>query len=344
MTAIIYIILLCISSILFIVLWTFIMHQFCTTKVKRIERVFKTSLLALLATLSVFLNVSTYLAFILPDYAHISDSTLWVVSNLLEVTVLILGFYLFSMFQMSIICDMYTPINMKPPKWIKPLFNAIQFTYFFTVLFFFSFVYLFKNVIWIWRFYFVLSSVTFIQALIVFCVLRRLLKIFKNIDRCNMNDAKLKKAQHAIRIAMIVVIALCFVSLVCGCFALEYTYHYLPLDFDHILLYLVLHSLFLLLVIIALFLWIYKDTKWCFLNRKSTVCDVWGCGAFWAKCCDECCCCNCQHNYHFKSRQHKVFDAAEMLLNEPTVMTVNPHSIGTKSSRTPEQQTAKLCV
>ena len=88
---------------------------------------------------------------------------------------------------------------------------------------------------------------------------------------------------------------------------MEYMDDYIRIHFDHTLLSLVMHSVFLILVITALFLWIFEKVQCCRL-QKGTVCQYWGCGAFWAVCCDEC----CRHNFEFKDKG-KEFEKFEIL-------------------------------
>ena len=308
----IYLLLLCISSIIFIILWIYTLQQFCSATVKSVQRARKLWLLLLLSTFSILLNSSIYLSCIFPNFIIFATYNLWILTDILEVIVLMLGFYLYGEFQIGIIHDMYIPINMKPPAWIKNVFDIIKSIYFITVLAFYSFVYVFDDRVWVFRFYFVLSAVTFVQSLIALCVLWRILNKLNALRAYIKNQSentKLKKAQKAMRIALFIVGIICFTCIISALFAVEYICNFIPIQFDHTLFLLIMHSVFLMLVIIALFLWMYKKSKWCIV-RKHTICDYWGCASFWVFCCGECC-------LDRKEKQKRT--KTEVLLREPTM-------------------------
>eukprot|EP00483_Globobulimina_turgida_P011385 UN11407 len=111
----------------------------------------------------------------------------------IEAVTMIVGFHLFHIFQISIINDMYIPVNIRSPKWIKYILNIIEFVFICLVLIFYMLLYLSHNIYWTHAFYIVLSVIVFLHSLCILFVLKRLLNIL-----CNVNiDLKAGKLETA---------------------------------------------------------------------------------------------------------------------------------------------------
>merc|ERR1712079_857984 len=74
---------------------------------------------------------------------------------------------------------------------------------------------------------------------------------------------------------------------------------------------LIMHSVFLIMVLTALLLWVYQRGKCCVLEKK-TVCHYWGCAPFWGYWCGVC----CTHNFGKKRRKKRMADRARPLMDE----------------------------
>ncbi len=258
-----------------------------------------------LATFSLALNVTIHIT-VLQTRNRFHFTAL---SAILEVLVLLIGFHLFGVFQIGIIKDMYIPIGQKPPQWIGHIFNIIEGLYFMSVFVLYIMAYLFSDLRWIYRFYIVLSTITFVQSLMAIVILWRLIPLLPT------------GSKRALYITLSVQFAICFVAAVSACFAVEYIVPFIPLHLPRVFLIVIMHAVFLIIVLTALLLWVYKGGKCCVLERR-TVCHYWGCGPFWAHCCARC----CTHNFGSKRRMRPNPDNGQQPLIREDMEDAKPVS------------------
>eukprot|EP01084_Bolivina_argentea_P018581 34549_1 len=105
-TAQLYILLLIISSVILFILWMLAIQQLCITTIIDKQRLIRTILGIIWATLGISLNLLVYISSIDPNF-HLS--TISMISNIIEACLLIMGFNIAHIVINNMIYNMYIP-------------------------------------------------------------------------------------------------------------------------------------------------------------------------------------------------------------------------------------------
>ena len=307
-----------VSSCILVTMWILIMQQLCNAKLYERTRLYRISLLCILSTFAVLNNGLLYLWSLYPHYLIVMFNIgLWVITYIIEGIAVIIGYHTFCVFQMTIIKNMYVPLNMSPPKWIKNAMAVIEFAYIAAA--FICYALLIKNKDpdkYAQIFYVILNGVVCIQSCIASILF---FKLLSTLNECNIDNSddmyeKIQTAKHRVQFGIFLDLVICIVCLFSMTIATDFLWNYLHISFNHKLLDCTLHSVFLIFILISLYLWIYQSTYCCELNT-GTVCDNCGCNEvakFWCPCCTR------------RRKRKRKTPREEVLLHDSTTKT---HSI-----------------
>eukprot|EP01084_Bolivina_argentea_P120741 214066_1 len=288
-TQTIHFLLLGFSSFILIVLWIICVQQLCITKIRDKQRLRRSTQITFFCTMSIMLNTLEYLSFIYPTTTIHGMIPLKSATSLFEAFVIMTGYHIFRIFNLSIIDRLYETINAKRSKWIGTFFTLLEIFIIVMVFICYSAQFFHSKIQWIEIFYVILAVVICIQAISIIISLNGILKMINSVTILeNVNDIQINTAQRALHGAICVAIIVCIVSIVAVINYIEIMYDYIGLSLDKTLVICIDHSMFLIILSGALILWIYKRGECCMIYQKS-VCIVYGCGEFWWFTC-ECCC------------------------------------------------------
>ena len=273
-----YLIIMGASSFILLIIWTLMMQQLCHTKLQNRTRLYNTTLLVIFSTLSLFNNALIYLVAFMPEYKLFHRFKIWILCYIVEPFALIMGFHIFIISQLTIIHNMYLPMNIHPPKWIKSVLQIVEFIYIAAVFFCYTVLLVLNDQKFAQIFYVFLMATVLILSLMASIIFCRLLRTLNKIVGCEQEE-KLTTAKHGVRVGITLSIITCIVCIICGIIAVDIIFEDVVIGFNHDLIDAVFHSIFLFMISISLYLWIYQPAYCCYI-RKRTVCDSCGCNDF----------------------------------------------------------------
>eukprot|EP01084_Bolivina_argentea_P009624 17953_1 len=239
--------------------------------------------MTLFCSFCIILNILDYCYALFPQIlCRLFNNNIYLidVANVLEAITAIFGLYGFHSLELSAIYKLYNPISSDPPRWIINVFHIenvvcnIAVLTCYTLHFVYHHEYKHNSIYFIYIFYAILYSRMTIDAIIILCAASKMLNILK---KSSINSPRRLQIKYAIKRIKCSIYALgmniiFFLSVVIIVFTIIFNPHpYLRpghVTFGHFM-----HSIFYILILIAMIIWIYKEHTCCKIQIDS-VCDA----------------------------------------------------------------------
>eukprot|EP01084_Bolivina_argentea_P068317 124353_1 len=260
-----------ISTFSLFILWILIMQQLCHTKLTNKTRLYRIIWLLAFSTLSIFDNGLLYLSMIL------NHLPLWRATYIVEAICLTIAFHIFCQCQLAIIQNRYYLVQKSPPEYIHTAIKILEILLISAVWVCYTLLILTQQLYFAEVCYILLITMVFIQCFITLIVFSKLFKRLSHTDQTS--NSKIYVAKNAIKFSIFLCIIICIVCLMSIVISFWIFFSGGKASFDHRLVDSIFYSLFLLTIITALYLWIYKRVSCCVL-RKGTVLDNRVCNDF----------------------------------------------------------------
>eukprot|EP01083_Nonionella_stella_P105690 304157_1 len=320
-----YWILIGISSLVLTILCVLTCKQLCNTDIYERTRLHNVIWVACVNIIGIILNALTYVSYMYPHLTLFLGLNVKILTYIFEAFAMIITFYMLELMVLSIMNRLYEQLNIQPPKFIKHLFYGIQILIVVMVFLCYSFVYLFGSIIWMHIFHITLGIIIFIEAIFVLRSLVQLLNILKTIH--SLTDmTRIIAAKRAITIAVTVTVLIMIVCHVDIWITIYILVKQSQTTFDLSLNNAIFHSVFIILIVMSLLLWIYRKYECCYIGIDS-VCMVYGCGDFWSFICG-CFCTDSMDDVAVNQKQiEKNWKIQNMFAQNPKKQTNKQHQV-----------------
>ena len=182
------------TSLILLIIWTISIQQFCVTNLTQKYRINRTFIIAFFCTCCIMLNTLRYLSVIYPNVIIAFNLNCVAASDIFEALIIVTGFHIFKIFNLTTIDRLYAPINQQRPKWIDFTYLGIEIFVIAMVLVCYIMEYIYTEMSWIGVFYIILAIVVFGQSLIILLTLTKILRILSGVRSQNQKIYQAKRA------------------------------------------------------------------------------------------------------------------------------------------------------
>ena len=169
-----YVIILTVTTGILSIVCGFSFQQLCITHIDDKDRINKALYVVIVNLLGVILNILFYSSYMYPKAILLFGLSVEMTESIFEAISIIITFYVLIKFVLSIIDRLHFQLNIKPPKFIRPLFYSMLIIVIIMVLICYSFTHIFNDWVFMHIFHITLAIVIFIETMVV---LRSLLKL-----------------------------------------------------------------------------------------------------------------------------------------------------------------------